>query len=206
MKIFFKFDWALNCFQSISIRSYTKSQYWQLCVLRENSIEKSFQTFVYNSILLTGIEFNCTVRDFVCPQHWFLIDFNVITARKRSLGQGSIFRSVCQEFCPQCMLGYHTSPEQAPPWTRDPPDQAPPWSRPHQLSHTPPGADPPLGSRPPLCSACWEIRSTSGRYASYWNAILFKIIYRSLYCKRRWISVRSQCNFSLLRNSGSAFR
>ena len=27
---------------------------------------------------------------------------------------------------------------------------------------------PPPGSR-----ACWEIRSTSGRYASYWNAILF---------------------------------
>ena len=27
--------------------------------------------------------------------------FRVITARKRSLGQGNIFRSVCQEFCPQ---------------------------------------------------------------------------------------------------------
>ena len=30
-----------------------------------------------------------------------------ITARKRSLGQGNIFRSVCQEFCPQgeaCMV------------------------------------------------------------------------------------------------------
>ena len=25
----------------------------------------------------------------------------------------------------------------------------------------------------PLRSACWEKRSTSGRYASYWNAILF---------------------------------
>ena len=25
----------------------------------------------------------------------------IITARKRSLGQGNIFRSVCQEFCPQ---------------------------------------------------------------------------------------------------------
>ena len=31
----------------------------------------------------------------------------VITAHKRSLGQGNIFRSVCQEFCPQggCLLG-----------------------------------------------------------------------------------------------------
>ena len=33
--------------------------------------------------------------------------------------------------------------------------------------------DTPLGADPPLRSACWEIRSTSGRYASYWNAILF---------------------------------
>ena len=35
------------------------------------------------------------------------------------------------------------------------------------------GIPPPWQGRPPLCSACWEIRSTSGRYASYWNAILF---------------------------------
>ena len=35
---------------------------------------------------------------------------NIFTARKRSLGQGNIFRSVCQEFCPQggCMVwGVH---------------------------------------------------------------------------------------------------
>ena len=34
---------------------------------------------------------------------------------------------------------------------------------------------PPWQDRPLLCSACWEIRSTSGRYASYWNAILFNL-------------------------------
>ena len=28
------------------------------------------------------------------------IEFTIITVRKRSLGQGNIFRSVCQEFCP----------------------------------------------------------------------------------------------------------
>ena len=38
---------------------------------------------------------------------------------------------------------------------------------------TPPqGAGPP-GAESPLHSACWEIRPTSGRYASYWNAYLF---------------------------------
>ena len=30
---------------------------------------------------------------------------------------------------------------------------------------------PPGKADPPLRSACWEIRWTSGRYASYWNAI-----------------------------------
>ena len=49
-----------------------------------------------------------------------------------------------------------------------PPDQAPPW-------HPPPTRHP---SPPPRC-ACWEIRSTGGRYASYWNAILFTLCYWS---------------------------
>ena len=44
------------------------------------------------------------------------------------------------------------------------------------LSECPPRSRHPQG-RPPgaetPCSACWDIRSTSGRYASYWNAILF---------------------------------
>ena len=49
----------------------------------------------------------------------------LVTARKRSLGQGNIFSSVCQEFCPwgslpQCMLGYHPLPRR-PPWQGRPP-------------------------------------------------------------------------------------
>ena len=39
---------------------------------------------------------------------------SIITGRKRSLGQGNIFRSVCQEFCPQgggaCVAGGHAWP------------------------------------------------------------------------------------------------
>ena len=31
-----------------------------------------------NSVLLTGFEFNCTVRDFLCPSHLIPIDLNVI--------------------------------------------------------------------------------------------------------------------------------
>ena len=48
-----------------------------------------------------------------------------------------------------------------------PPDQVHP--PPDQVNHprTPSTRYPPRGT------ACWEIRSTRGRYASYWNAILF---------------------------------
>ena len=74
----------------------------------------------------------------------------------------------------QCMLGYHPPPphqEQATPPGAEPLEQAPP------LGADPPGADPPElappRSRPPHCRACWEIRSTHGRYAFYWNGILF---------------------------------
>ena len=38
------------------------------------NLEDSSKTFVHNSILLTGLEFTCTVRDFLC----LLIDFNGI--------------------------------------------------------------------------------------------------------------------------------
>ena len=60
---------------------------------------------------------------------------------------------MCQEFCSQWeYLGRYPRP---PP----PPDRYTPGR------YTPPGS-----------SACWEIRATSGRYVSYWNAFLFSIV------------------------------
>ena len=70
---------------------------------------------------------------------------------------------------PQCMLGYTPREQTHPPGadlpgSRHPPEQTPPlWEQ------TPPEQTPPPG---PDCS----IRSTSGRYASYWNAFLFFIL------------------------------
>ena len=97
-----------------------------------------------------------------------LNNYEIITVRKRSLGQGNIFAPVCHsvhrwgEGMPQCMLGYHHHPV--------PPDHAPPWG------HAPPTPAPPDHAHTPPRRACWQIRSTRGRYASYWNAILFNII------------------------------
>ena len=108
----------------------------------------------------------------------------VITARKRSLGQGNIFTPVCHSVhravgLPQWMMGYTLGPgtppgpgtplDQAPPWTRHPPRTRHPQTR-HPLG---PGTPPRPGT--PQCRACWEIRSVCGWYTSYWNAILLDL-------------------------------
>ena len=93
---------------------------------------------------------------------------------------------------PQCMLGYHAhTPEQTPPRSRQPPEETPPWEQTplwsrhppksrHPPEQTPPRADtPPKEQTPPRRRACWEIQSTCGRYASYWNAILFIRVFLS---------------------------
>ena len=75
---------------------------------------------------------------------------------QRSCGQGNIFTPVCHSVhrgggvLPKCMLEYHTPPEQTPPEQTHPP----------RADTPPPGPDS-------------SIRSTSGRYASYWNAFLY---------------------------------
>ena len=46
--------------------------------LQNNYQHMTLQTFVHNSILLTGFKLNYTVHDFLCPLHCFLIDFNAI--------------------------------------------------------------------------------------------------------------------------------
>ena len=93
--------------------------------------------------------------------------FFIFTARKRSLGQGNIFGSTYQEFCLGGSASVHAeipAPGADTPQTRHPPGPGTPWEQ-----------TPPRPGTPSLHSACWEIRSTSGRYTSYWNAILFVI-------------------------------
>ena len=83
--------------------------------------------------------------------------------------------------------GTHLPPrEKTPPWNRhphpgagSPPGADPPRSRPPRAgppwSRHPPQEQAPPWIRPPQRSACWEIRATSGRYASYWNAIMLEL-------------------------------
>ena len=130
-----------------------------------------------------------------CQRHRFR-EWHLLTARKRSfLGQGnvlppanevwgkvifsvvcvknSVYRGVCLSAC------WDTTPLRSrPPGTRHspkPPKADPPGPG---TPPDPPGTrhPPPLEQTPqdqvPLCSACWDIWSTSRQYASYWNAIL----------------------------------
>ena len=122
---------------------------------------------------------------------------------QRSCGQGNIFSPVCHSvhkgegwwWYPRRHWGRpprsrHPLGADTPPWEQtgadNPRSRHLPWEQtaprgadtpPEQ---TPPGADTPLGSRhppgadPPRADPPPRIRSTSGRYASYWNAFLFE--------------------------------
>ena len=80
-----------------------------------------------------------------------------------------------------------TLQEQTPPQSRHPlgadtPKTDPPRANIHPLEqtpprsrHSPPGKQTP--PKPPSRKADYGIRSTSGRYASYWNAFLFSIVF-----------------------------
>ena len=97
---------------------------------------------------------------------------NLLLPPATKLGQGNIFTGVCDSVhggggLPQCMLGYPPPPDKAGTPTRL-------GRQPPRTSQEPPGTSPPT---PPRSRAYWEIRSTSGRYASYWNAIMFIIDY-----------------------------
>ena len=92
--------------------------------------------------------------------------------------RGGVCPIACWDTTP---LARQTPWQGRPPWQGDPPGKAdPPWQGDPPGKETPPwqGRPPLTRQIPPLCSACWEIRSTSGRYASYWNAIL--LIFSSL--------------------------
>ena len=105
---------------------------------------------------------------------------------QRSCGQGNIFTPVCHSFCSQggwwgvCLSAcWDTTPRtrhplplepDTPPNRHTPRDQTP-RSR-HPLEHAPPETRPPQSRHTPP-EADSSIRSTSGRYASYWIAFLY---------------------------------
>ena len=113
------------------------------------------------------------------------VDFESLTIFLPSANEackGYVFTPVCQSFCsqgglPHCMLDTplgpdnppraDTPPPLPPPGTRYPLRTRPPWYQAPPQDQAPPGT-----RHHPRCSACWEIRATSGQCTSYWNAFL----------------------------------
>ena len=89
------------------------------------------------------------------------------------LEQGYVFTLVCH-FVHGGVPGQVPPGQVHLPWAGTPP---------RQVDLHPPGQVHPLGrDTPPRSSSYWEIRATSGRRASYWNAFLFvKIFCRKLH-------------------------
>ena len=99
------------------------------------------------------------------------------TARKRSLRQGNVFTRVCHSVhmgmgraCHTCPLPCTPLPHMPPPDMHSPLPLMPPCHAcPPLATHAPCHTCPPCHAHPPM------IWSMSVRYASYWNAFLFKI-------------------------------
>ena len=100
----------------------------------------------------------------------------------------------CLSFCsqgggclPQCMPGYHPPPlrKHTHPWVAHPPGK----HTPGKHTPTPPGSTPPEkhtppGSTPPPGDSC-----RCRRYAFYWNAFLFGLIFAEncMKMKKKWM-------------------
>ena len=111
------------------------------------------------------------------------------------LGQGNIFTSVCLSTGGGLSACWDTTPlgadplreqtpplEQTPPWEQTPPGADPPRSRHapgsrHPLEQNPPQSRHPPGTQYTPREADSGIWSTSGQYASYWNAFLFGTVF-----------------------------
>ena len=136
-----------------------------------------------------------------------IIGIGIFLPSATKLGQGYVFTGVCDSVHGGEYLTRYIPPRtsQVPPGTRYTPPG--PGTHPPLGPGTPPGTrytpsrtrySPSLGTRytplgpgtPPQdqvhlpCRACWEIRSTRGRYASYWNAILLLFVFYAYVLQR----------------------
>ena len=113
---------------------------------------------------------------------WAKVIFSEACVKNSVHGGGGVCLSACWDTPPweQTPPQEHMPPRSRhPPWSRNPPgaDTPPgaytPWSRhPHPPGSRPPRADTHTPEQTPPPGADCSIRSTSGRYASYWNAFL----------------------------------
>ena len=103
--------------------------------------------------------------------HTLTLPFCTYLPPANEVCEGYVFTCVCQSFCSQGGGVCLSACLDTPPGT-DPP-RHPPGTPPAHPALTHPSG------KPPRRRACWEIWSMRGRYASYWNAILFMFVRRT---------------------------
>ena len=154
----------------------------QLCIRKFKTSLFDQNLLALNLVTQSGTFSFCQVTSMY--DNWEIDNFlsylntSYIYRQQRSCGQGNIFTPVC-----------HSVPwEQTPPGAdTSPGSRHPPGSRYPPGSRHPPAADtllppPPHPQQTPLSlEADSSIRSTSSRYASYWNAFLFKSPFMSFF-------------------------
>ena len=121
--------------------------------LDQDSVKEEHGILTYNGRMFSLLHFQFKIvnistsklKTCVCLETCFLaLGWNTYLPPATKLGQGNIFRSLCQEFCSRgdlahCILGYHPDQRQTP--KRQTPQQQPPSSRPPK-EQTTPVADP----------------------------------------------------------------
>ena len=115
-----------------------------------------------------------------------LLECFLVTGRNEVVAKVIFLQvSVCPQggggCLPQCMLGCHTPP----PRMEEPPQM-----------EEPPRMENPPGWRNPPGKADSSIRSTSGRYASYWNAFLFCKIFAKNCMKIKEFGLRGRASLA----------
>ena len=126
---------------------------------------RGFKTCLLPSSLLPSKKSNLVTKLPLLPpanEVWGKVIFSVACVKNSVHGGGKY-------------LGRYTPRAGTPPRQVHPPGRYNP--TPHQVHPQPLGryitSPTPWAGTPPRSNACWEIRATSGRYASYWNAFLF---------------------------------
>ena len=145
---------------------------------------------------LVARNFSCQLRAIVCGDSKNFFERIIHYYRpKRSFGQGNIFTPVCHSvhrggrvlLASPPPPGMETPLEQTPARMENPPqmEEPPPDGEPPRMEEPPRIEEPPPDGEPPP-EADSGIRSAIGRYASYWNAFLFQLNFRTfIRCKVR---------------------
>ena len=142
-----------------------------------HQINSAYHTlpFVNQLITLGYFSGSVSVRFYFSQPMLLYPIFGVFLPPANEVCECYVFTPVCQSFCSRgvCSSAWWDAPPcpHPPARGRHPPgDQR--QTPPRDKGQTPPPPPKPRGRYPPGSSVCWEIRATSGRYASYWNAYL----------------------------------